>query len=354
MFSSPPGFRIGWLTLPQHTSPISLHAITSYDIMNAFPTNATSTIPEIAEKCGMHPDDATTMMRHGLARRLFLQKEDGRIAHSALTRAIVDVPNFSSFITGALDDTWVAAPFVVPAMRKWPGSQEPNQTAFNLAQGTDLPFFEELGKKAESSGAFADRMSFFMSSPGMSLDYAIEGYTWAAHKGGTIVDVGGSHGVVALKLSEKFPGMQITVQDRPEVVARAPKSLTGQVEFQAHDFFTEQPIKGADVYFFRWIFHDWSDKYCIAILRALIPALRTGSRVLMMEAIVPEPGTISGFQERPLRAFDMGMKELFNSKERSEGEWRKLLGDADTRFEVVDVLRPEGSQLGIIVVDWTG
>jgi hypothetical protein len=28
------------------------------------------------------------------------------------------------------------------------------------------------------------------------------------------------------------------------------------IEFQAHDFFQEQPVKGADVYFLRQILHD--------------------------------------------------------------------------------------------------
>lgn len=69
----------------------------------------------------------------------------------------------------------------------------------------------------------------------------------------------------------------------------------------AHEFFAEQPVQGADVYYFRCILHDWSDKYAIRILRSLIPALKVGARILLSEYVVPEPGEISSYQERVLR-----------------------------------------------------
>jgi hypothetical protein len=244
---------------------------------------------------------------------------------------------------------------VVDAMQKWPGSQEPTQTAYNIAYDTDLPFFVHLSRDDTKFKQFASAMTFFTSTPAMKPDFAVDGYDWAQHSSDTIVDVGGSHGVIAFKLAEKFPEMKIVVQDRPEVVASAPqKPEMGHVEFQAHDFFKEQPIKGADVYFYRWILHDWSDKYCLLILRCLIPALKKGAKVILMDSIVPEPGTLTPFQEKPIRAFDIMMKGLFNGKERAEGDWMKLVQEADERFDVVEVRKPAGSHLSIIVVEWKG
>ena len=64
----------------------------------------------------------------------------------------------------------------------------------------------------------------------------------------------------------------------------------------AHDFFKEaQPVHGADVYFFRFIFHNWPDKYCLKILRSLIPALKTGAKVVIIDYVLPGPG---GFRSR--------------------------------------------------------
>lgn len=36
----------------------------------------------------------------------------------------------------------------------------------------------------------------------------------------------------------------------------------------------EQPVRHADVYFFRAIFHNWRHKYAVEILRNLMPALK--------------------------------------------------------------------------------
>jgi hypothetical protein len=36
---------------------------------------------------------------------------------------------------------------------------------------------------------------------------------------------------------------------------------------------------------------NWSDKYCVKILKALIPALAPGARVLIMDAVLPEIGS---------------------------------------------------------------
>jgi hypothetical protein len=68
--------------------------------------------------------------------------------------------------------------------------------------------------------------------------------------------------------------------------ALLPAELKPRIDFVAHDFFTEQPVRGADIYIFKWIMHNWSDKYCLRILRALVPALKTGAKVLLFEYVL--------------------------------------------------------------------
>jgi hypothetical protein len=151
---------------------------------------------------------------------------------------------------------------------------------------------------------FAEAMSLFNNSPGMGPKYVVDNYDWASlGDGAIVVDVGGSLGDIATSLARQYPNISCIVQDLPEVIASAvvPDSLEQRLSFMEHDFFTEQPIKNADVYFFKWIFHDWSDKYCINILRALIPALKKGARIVVNEFIVPEPGVIPVYLEAGLR-----------------------------------------------------
>lgn len=117
--------------------------------------------------------------------------------------------------------------------------------------------------------------------------------------------VGGSFGFVCILLATTFPNIHFVVQDLPEVVAtgasKLPPALADRVNFMAHDFLTEQPVKNADIYFFRWIFHNWSDKYCIQILRNLIPALKPGAVILINDNCLPEPNTLTLWPEERIR-----------------------------------------------------
>ena len=77
--------------------------------------------------------------------------------------------------------------------------------------------------------------------------------------------------------------------------------LSDRLSFEGYDFFTEQPIRDADVYFFRMIFHDWSDKYCVKILRNTIPPLKAGTRLVINDFCLADPRVLSPFKERNAR-----------------------------------------------------
>jgi O-methyltransferase domain len=117
--------------------------------------------------------------------------------------------------------------------------------------------------------------------------------------------VGGSIGFVCVALAEKFPNLKFVVQDLPKTVADAPSKipadLHSRIEFQAHDFYTPQPVKDADVYFFRWICHNQSDKYGVKMLQALIPALKPGAKIVINDNCLPAPNTADPWDEKITR-----------------------------------------------------
>lgn len=149
---------------------------------------------------------------------------------------------------------------------------------------------------------FKDAMSFLQTFPGLETKYAVKAFDWGSLKNGLVVDIGGSHGLVSQDIAKAFPSLRFVVQDLPKVVedakAKLPEEFKDRVTFMAHDMFAEQPIKDADVYYFRWIFHDWSDKYCIKILKSLIPALKSGARIMFSERCLEPPCTLPLRQER--------------------------------------------------------
>ncbi len=136
---------------------------------------------------------------------------------------------------------------------------------------------------------------------GYEVHHIIEAVPWDVIGAKVFVDVGGSHGSASIVLAQRMEEITCIVQDLPEVAAEGDLKLTpdlrDRISFMAHDFFTEQPVKGADVYYFRWIFHDWSDKYCTKILQSLIPALKYGARIIISDFIIPPPGVISLYRE---------------------------------------------------------
>jgi len=98
-------------------------------------------------------------------------------------------------------------------------------------------------------------------------------------------------GGFCLELSRLYPDFRFIVQDRPPVLEQAksefwpiedPTALEqGRVVLQPHDFFTENPVKNAEVYWLRYIIHDWSDDYCVKILGAIKPSMGPRSRILI-------------------------------------------------------------------------
>ena len=313
---------------------------------------------EMAEASGLNEDDTRRILLHAMTHRIFRQEDKNMVVHTAASRAIREVPLLANWIDAGCEWILPAAAHVVNSMAKSPGSEEPNETAFSISQNTSDPFFEAISKFPGGSKRFADQMTFVQSDPSLDTAFVIDNYDWAMYESGTVVDVGGSHGLVMMELAKRFPSINCIVQDLPDVIASAnvlvDQGFARRVQFQAHDIFQEQPVKGADVYFLRQILHDWGDKYSILILRNLIPALKPGARIVINDRIIPEPGSLPPVQERLVRSSDLVMKALFNSKERDTEMWTSLLQRADPKLRVLGVKAPLGSALAIIEVVWDG
>ncbi|KAL8856172.1 MAG: hypothetical protein Q9178_007210 [Gyalolechia marmorata] len=233
-------------------------------------------------------------------------------------------------------------------------SKEANRSeqGFNIAHNTDATIFDELAQHPDRDQRYADAMTFASSGAGLEPYHILKAYDWLSLGESTVVDVGGSHGSFSIPLAQSFPSLRCIVQDRPEVIASGqeslPSNLRDRVSFMPHDFFNEQPIKGADIYLLRWILHDWSDKYAARILQALIPALKPGSKVLVLEQVLPVPGEVSKHQEQAYRSLDLTMWATHNAKERDLEDWKALFRTADRRYEITSVIKPRDSRLSII------
>lgn len=161
-----------------------------------------------------------------------------------------------------------------------------------------------MAKDPARARRFALDMSASATEERYEIGELIGHPSWKSIGEGKVVDIGGSHGEVMAAVALRHPNLRFVVQDLPKTVESRQKlspELESRIDFMGYDFFTVQPVKNADVYYFRWIFHNWSDKYCLRILSNLIPALKPKSRVIVNDACLPEPNVCRPMAEREIR-----------------------------------------------------
>ncbi|KAI9718802.1 MAG: hypothetical protein M1828_006564 [Chrysothrix sp. TS-e1954] len=151
----------------------------------------------------------------------------------------------------------------------------------------------------------------------------------------TFVDVGGGFGEDLKNFGADFVDidMRLVLQDLPETVAQV-RSDDSRIECVAHDFFTSQTTRGAEVYYLRTILHDWPDEDARLILQHLHDAMSPSSMLLINEYIMPE-------YEADLHPalLDLSMMAMFSSYERTRSQWESLLRSAG--LHIVEIWNSE-------------
>lgn len=290
----------------------SLHALYKYKVPEIIPLDGEIPISEISQRCDAHQDSMARLLEHAVANHVLARPRPGHVAHTALSAMLATAPPLMEWVGSACEDMWPAAPHAVPALEKWSGGPAlPHQTGHNLAERTDVPFFETIRDDPERARRFAGAMSFMQNMPGFQPAAALDAYDWGAISSesdgaAVVVDVGGSRGDFAFALVERYSSLKVVVQDTPDVVEQgrailANRAVSSNVEFQAHDFFGPQPIQGADAYFLRMVLHDWPDEFCLKIIRHIVPALKPGARLIINDHCISSSEGVSLYQERQAR-----------------------------------------------------
>lgn len=150
--------------------------------------------------------------------------------------------------------------------------------------------------------------------------------------------------------------MKFVVQDLPTTIEGSASDISSspqnrRVTFQPHDFFTPQPVKGAEVYFLRTVIHDWDFASACQIINHIAQAMEAQkSRLVIMDIILPSAGSVSIEEESLARLRDLTMLETFNARERDESDWDNLIAAVGQGLEIVRVGKPKGSSLSVIEV----
>jgi hypothetical protein len=344
-----------------------LNALNVYKVWDAIDLHGEASYASIAAKVNLPEELVHRLLRHAMSRHIFTTTTpDGdTVKHTSLSAAFITDPKLRSWISHHLEEVQPSAANLPQTLKHYANNiTEPDKTATAYTFYRDRPevkhwfdFYAQPGEEVRAP-RFAEAMNYLMSNPSLALEHVHRMYDWNALGKVTLVDVGGSVGHVSCELARAYPEMTFVVQDLPELVEpfakTCPAELKSRVSFVAHDFFEEQPVKGADVYFLKHILHDWSDPWAAKIIRALIPAMNKGAKIILLEGIVPPAGKAPPPVSRLMSALDMQMLVALNSKERTVEQWQGLFKLADERLVFKGVHQPPGVGFAVIEAEFTG
>ena len=190
------------------------------------------------------------------------------------------------------------------------------KVAFNKAHGT--PIFEWFNEHPHAAEIYHEANAIKAMTSHRAI---IDAYDFSGIA--TLTDVGGGHGALMAEILGANPAMKGVVAELPSVVKEAKefihtRGLETRCEVVECDFFKEIP-PGTDAYLMSHILHDWNDEKCQRILGNCHAAMKPGSTLLVVEAVVPPGNEFSIAKLLDLEVFVMG-----GGRERMEAEFRDL------------------------------
>ena len=285
---------------------------------------------EIAATVDADPGMLTRVLRGLAAENVMAETDDGRFALTPTGQALRRLTG-AALVRGDL--YYRSAAGLLDAVRA-------GGTPFERVYGEE--FFEHLGHHGEHEAAFQASMA---GRAEQEADDVAAAYDFSGF--GRVVDVGGGRGILLARILHAASGGSGVLVDRPAAIPGAQSylesvGLADRSECLAVDFFASVP-PDADAYVLSRVLHDWDDTDAGRILATCREGRRPDSRLLIIEAILPERA-----RDRPAAIrMDLHMLLLLGARERTETEFRMLLKRSGFRLErLVPIESPAG--LGVM------
>lgn len=225
------------------------------------PKEGTISLSDLQTKTTLDKINLARLLRFAMTKGLFREPEPGQICHSAASLALMEDQALAAWVGFNTEDIFPAGANVLKALKTYPEATSLVRTGFQFAFNTvdQEPMFVTFGKDPLRAKRMGGAMASLTGGEGYEVFRLVDGgydFSDVDARGGTLVDVGGSHGFVCVDLAKKYKNMKFIVQDLPKTVDSAPRPISDDVqvaeriELMPHDFFTEQKVKDADGEFF--------------------------------------------------------------------------------------------------------
>ena len=225
--------------------------------------------------------------------------------------------------------------------RAWgalPQAVRTGEVSYRAANGSSFwaDFAEDPLRASQFNALMVVRSQRFAASLIEQFDF---------HQCRHIVDVGGGNGAVLAAVLAAVPDAIGTVFDLESGLVGTDRFLSDmgvrhRCKLVAGSFFDSVPAD-ADMYVLRQVLHDWPDDQAVEILSTCRRAMtRPGARLLVSDIHLAEHA-VAGARDEARFLQDMNMFVMFGAGERTESEFRGLLGATGFGVEGVLATRPE-------------
>ncbi|PKK49473.1 hypothetical protein CI102_4957 [Trichoderma harzianum] len=320
--------------------------------LGIFNSLANSMVPvtttTLAQSSKADPLLLSRILRFLASHDLIMEADENSYAATTITRTLAR-PGFKAGIAHsfmAIMPCLLAAPQFL-ADTKYANPDDLVHSPFQAAHNTKEPAFAWAMRQPR----IMDDFNLWMSELHDGRKSWLDVFDFAEHASNPsadtllFVDIGGGIGQQCALLKKVHPKLlgRVVLQDQPFVIPQA-IPVEG-VEKQSYDIWTEQPLKGAKVYYLRNILHDYPDEKSIAIIQNTLSAMSSESVLVIDEIIIPNKGAHSRSTE-----IDMTMMVSFASTERTEKQWISLLNNAGLKVLSKNVYNDATGQSAIIAV----
>jgi hypothetical protein len=337
---------------------MALQFLNEYKIPQTVPIDGSASYAEIARKINLDETFVKRYIRYAISIHVFDEDDTGAVIHTVLSRELAENPHASDAINHWTKDICVATNKSLQALQRWGVSPEPNQTMHNVAFNSTGTLFETLMEDPVRASYLGGTMKYATSGDSWAIKHILKTFDWASidRPGAVAVDIGGSMGHLSIFLAENTQHLNFVVQDLPHVAVEAqaacPNTFRQRITFEGQDFLTPQTLtQSPDLYFMRFILHDWSDQYATRILKSLVPGMSKKTKLLIMETLLKDGPSRKESQKINLQ-LDLAMIVLCNGRERTVNDFKSLLAAADQRYVFEGINDPPESTVKGVVVGW--
>lgn len=169
----------------------SIRWLVHFDVLSHIPQSPQdASYRTISEELKIPESILRSTARMAMTAGFLCETSNGRLSHNSLSAPFIEDRHLRVQLKHLFNATTPIMAGLVKATEKWGDTRATNETAYNVANGTDLPFFAHLKANPKLQKNFEDYMkSRAVSHTGSNAVYLLEAFDWNALGSATVVDV---------------------------------------------------------------------------------------------------------------------------------------------------------------------